>query len=310
MYQYKDLYILILDKLRYERKITVQAFCVGICDRTQYYKFLKNRNIPIDILDAFTQRLNLTLPEFVDLTHKTADHEFIFSQTLLEAVQNRKVDEIKKLLKTFGKKDLVNANSQTAYDYASLTIKMLENKNDKIFYENLMKLINLTPKKNPYHLSYVEICILYEMGLIELRMRLKNRTALPILQDFITNNHKINQFQKEQASILIPIYSLLVRMYVIDKKTKEGINMFIRAETYAKKRKSYFGLAHLFYYGWAIYLLSGNTAKALDQLKQCMLVLDLEEDKEMLDYYIKEVKKDAIEFKVSDSVKRILNQVG
>lgn len=301
MIKHQDLYITIIDKLRYERHFTVETFTEGICDRTQYYKYLKSRNIPIDVLGLFCEKLKLSLPEFIELAHRSSDQEFMYVRALLEAVQTNQISEIQLLLKRHNKDKFITLDSQRAYEYALIRLDVLSKTRSINPYSRYKQIAVFPDKITLNALSYLELCILYEMAIIELRENL-TPYALNILTQWMIAKPHLKQFQGDQSSIVIPIYSLLVRMCVINRNPKLGIELYQEGLNFVERRQSHYGLAHFYYYGWAIYAIDKQIDSAVLQMKKCYLILHLNNIPEQSNYYTNQFKKDAEELKFSKTV--------
>lgn len=296
-----------IDKLRYDRHLTVDSITEGICDRTQYYKYLKSRNIPLDVIELFCHKLQLSLPEFIELTHRTSDQEFIYIKELLEVAQSNQITRLQSLLKQQNKTQLISQISQQAYEYALIRLDVLMDIKTTVAYARYKEIATFPEKISPNSLSYIELCILYEMAMIELRENLPPY-ALNILTQWMISKPHLKQLQVDQSSIVIPIYSLLVRMCVINRNPKLGIELYQEGLDFFERRQSHYGLAHFYYYGWAVYAIDKQIDNAVLQMKKCYLILHLNSIPEQSNYYTNQFKKDAEELKLEKEISLKINQ--
>lgn len=180
---------------RKKMKMTQKELCYEICSQSMLSQIEQNENIPNIILaKQLCMRLGISVDELLDVPVEELVRKAELREILYELFERRQYKEINEYINN----DTVINYFYTPIDkqllcfYKSIYLAFEENKNEEA-YQLLENGLNLTYFPNKKNLSYEELLILSNLGIVSMRLNL-NEGALSYFSTVcqsIENNYKV-----------------------------------------------------------------------------------------------------------------------
>lgn len=186
------------EKIKTFRKkvgITQKELCYEICSQSMLSQIEQNENLPNIILaKRLCMRLGITVDELLDFPVDELVQKAELKETLYELFEGRQYKEINELIvnDTVTKYFYTSVDKQILYFYKAIYLAFVENKNEEA-HQLLENALNITyfPKKQ--NLSFEEILILSNLGIVLMRLNLNEEALSYFLTacQSVDNNYKI-----------------------------------------------------------------------------------------------------------------------
>ncbi len=231
-----------IDTLRIDRKLTVESLCFGICDASSYRRYKSgDRNIPIERIKLFCDKLGIGLDEFLYNLSTKHDFEYQKINNLYTLLLNKKYKDISNELKHIHIKDLSLEKHITFYYFILYTYQFEIN---QIKVENYYKNLEHLQKKVSGFYTFNDLIILEKMAWIEVDRH--ETTSLDLLSSIILNRKTLYGLST-MYSTLSSIMSNIANMYNKLDLYEQSNSICEAGILYMKKYNTYKHIYVLYY---------------------------------------------------------------
>lgn len=261
-----------IDMLREEYMISINDFCLDICDRRQYSRYLNGtQKISLTNITRFYEKLDMSQIEFYHSFYGSTNSEFQKVNILYNRLINNKLDEAKQIIFQLETHEFYGVQSRKFYEYCLIFY------NDKIKKEypmnTLQKFIDLVDYPScmeKKHLNFLDIAALRQITI--LKFEINDLKPLNFLYEMLKADKHL--FLTAETRYILPsLYGTVANYFgrLGDlEKCKEisslGIDYCVRTETS-------FLLHNLYYYkSLALYQL-GHKEDAYHLAKKSLSTL-------------------------------------
>mgnify|MGYP002640451748 CR=1 FL=1 len=284
--------IQILDKLRDERNITITDFCDGICSRSNYSRYLNHeQKIPYDILEQLSAKLGLSIMHILRDYNDTNTLKQEMNQ-LLVYVQNKDMNQIKKVLDDIDLNDVMDSYYYQMYTYALYKYQYLTKKiNYQAFYQKLHDIVEyIFNHDNPEPNSF-DYIILHQLATLEVTYDDLSSKTIMILKDILQNS-LFNTIHSENANFHLPTFMVVAKHLAIKKDYDSAMNIVDQAIKLSLKYDAFIILDSAYYLKGILELIDEHLDQAMRYYKLCLYVALGKQDKSIFDFYKRVILKD------------------
>lgn len=284
----------ILDKIRDERNITITDFCEGICSRSNYARYLNyKQKIPYDVLEQLSAKLGLSLMHVLrDYNNNNNNNLKIQMNQLLVYVQNKDINQIKKLLDTIDLNSVMDSYYYQMYTYAFYKYQYLTREtNYQDYYQKLHDIVEYifnhdTPEPNSF--DYI---ILHQLATLEVTYDDLPDKTLTILKDTLQNK-TIHTIHSENANFHLPTFMVVAKHLAIKKDYVSSMNIVNQAIKLSLEFDASIILDSAYYLKGILELIQEDIDKAVHYYKLCLYTALSKQDKSLFVFYKKIILKD------------------
>jgi hypothetical protein len=294
----------ILDKIRDERHITITDFCDGICSRSNYSRYLNHeQKVPYDVLEKLSLKLGLSLMHVLrDYNNNNNSNLKIQMNQLLVYVQNKDMNQIKKVLDDIDLNDVMDSYYYQIYHYALYTYQyLLKNIDYHVYYQHLFKMIEYVFKQDTSEINSFEHIILHNLANLELSNNDLSYQTIDLLISLFTDSKRIG-ISTENANFHLPTFALIGK-YLIRNKDDEKAHVII---DHAIKLSIQYEVSRtldtLYYMKGLLELKVDQVDSAIHHYQRCLYTILSKQNNNLFDHYKKIIQKDLTGYTYDESL--------
>lgn len=201
-----------IDKLRIEKGISIEDFCIDVCNRRQYTRyFSQEQQLSLTKLASFVRKLEMTEIEFYYSYYTDDSSEYLEVEKLYYLLTDGDYKQAKKKLDLWKNKTNLNPQTKRYIEFCNVYYKDLTNMVSKPhsleLYSNLIDLDRIHDKT---FYDFIDLAVLrliakkeFHLGKFDI---LNHIRKLLIDRKFIYTNN-------ETRNILPSLYATIVRLY-------------------------------------------------------------------------------------------------
>lgn len=277
--------IFIIDKLRNENQMSVSTLCDGICSRRTYYRYRdESHEIPLEVLEMFCSRLNVTVKEIYSLSQEKTNPIYIKINQLGLAIQKEDLDKSKALLESIDTLLIDNPAYTNMYEYLSLKYKYLINEISVIDYYSL-----LTKMISTFHITFdsfstLDLMVLFELAKIEIKDPSKGYFATNQLSEALVNI-KTSTITNDTIHMILPVYELIISHENKKKNYDYALKLSYKGIELSNVYYSMQSLRSFYYIIGKISLEHDDYVTADEYFHKCLYVTSIKDNQEMFDLF-------------------------
>lgn len=293
----------ILDKIRDERHMTITDFCDGICSRSNYSRYLNHeQKVPYDVLEKLSLKLGLSLMHVLRDYQNDNHHLKIQMNQLLMYVQNKDINQIKKVLDDIDINDLIDSYYFQIYQYCLYTYQYILKYIDyHVYYQYLFDMIEYVFKQDTSDINSFEHIIMHSLADLEISHDDLSHQTIDLLISLFSDMKRIS-IHSENANFHLPTFALIAK-YLIRNKDDEKAKIII---DHAIKLSIQFDVSRTLD---ILYYMKGLLEQKVDRLdsairhyQRCLYTILSKQDNNLFDHYKKIIQKDLTGYTYDESL--------
>lgn len=279
-----------LEKIRYGRKLTQEAFVSDVVSLRQYQRYRRGEcEIPYEKLDQFANKLGIPSKKLLNQFESEKNRQLKKVNQFYSAVSNRKTDDIKNLKKELDQDIFIDNETETYYKHAKIFDKYYTKQYDKATTARLnAELINYPDILKQEYFTDIEILILSSL-LVVFEVP-KIDTLLDRLSELFYQEENI--LSSQNNLIISLIIMRLSKGYGMQGNNEQVIEFTKKGIEHGIKFKQYHLFEYFYYYKALSHFKLEQYREFEEALFRCYNVLQLEGNQNRLKQFTNLIEKD------------------
>lgn len=282
-----------VEVIRKKTGLKVEDLCEGICDRRQYYRYVKKTNSPrTETLHSLILRLNITPDDFYNQYYTLFDTDRFDLIRLLGMLQISKIDEAEQKIKEFSRANTFQGVNRVIFHFCKSKHKYLTSGNLDLYMKDLSYI-----RSKFYNLKKDILSIIVEYEILQIGMSAKNleidlNNSAQNLEDFFTSADNYLIDNVTYHLIIPPILSLLSRYNGIKGNVEKAFDFAKKGIAYSLRNFTMYSLPNLYYKASYSALLLGKKQEWRDYALKCLYCCITTNKKQEFDQYLQVITDD------------------
>ena len=279
-----------LEKIRYGRKLTQEAFVSDVVSLRQYQRYRRGEcEIPYEKLDQFANKLGIPSKKLLNQFESEKNRQLKKVNQFYSAVSNRKTDDIKNLKKELDQDIFIDNETETYYKHAKIFDKYYTKQYDKATTARLnAELINYPDILKQEYFTDIEILIL--SSLLAVLPTDHIGRLLQRLGELFYNEENI--LSSQNNLIISLIIMRLSKGYGMEGNNKKVIEFTQKGLEHGIKLRQYHLFEYFYYYKALAHFKLEQYREYEEALFRCYNVLHLEGNQNRLKQFTDLIEKD------------------
>ncbi len=276
-----------IDTLRINKGLTVSELCFEICDESAYRKYKTGkRNISIDKINLFCNRLGIGLDEFLYnlVTKNSFEYERI--QNLYYALQDKDFVYIKKSLPHINVKEISSEKNHILFNFILYSYQYETKIITKTEYYSMLS--DLLPVHNGFY-TFNDILILDKLAWLEIGI--KESKSLKDLQAILLDTKKLYTISDNHITIAT-IFASVSNLLTKSKESSYAMKICETGINYCKKYSITENIHHLYYLLAYNQFRDNKKENAMENLSIVISIVFSMQDKKEFMYFISLITKE------------------
>jgi transcriptional regulator with XRE-family HTH domain len=276
-----------IDTLRINKGLTVSELCFEICDDSAYRKYKTGkRNISIEKINLFCNRLGIGLDEFLYNLVTKNSYEYERIQNLYYALQDKDYIYIKKSLPHINVKEIGSEKNHILFSFILYSYQYETKNITKTEYYSMLS--DLLPIHNGFY-TFNDILILDKLAWLESYDKLS--VSLVKLQTILLDTKKLYTISDNHITIAT-IFASVSNLLTKSKELSYAVEICKTGINYCKKYSITENIHHLYYLLAYNQFRDNKKESAMENLSIVISIVFSLQDKKEFTYFISLITKE------------------